>query len=967
MQPVATGKGSKVYPPTFGKGLDRLYGRPSTPFRGRERELALSCAALTSLPAVVLISGDAGIGKTRLARETASIAWDRGFVICELHCFPYDGLVAYGPFHDLLRDPRSEPIRHLLHADASEPINGAINFRRRMVFDAVRGLLEDIASEWPILLVVEDLHWCDELSAALLADIALRPLKCPSAILATLRDEASLLLSEWRTLIGRSGRVLEVPLGALSEAESAGLLSALLDGRASVDSGTFQMVLGRAEGYPFFIEELAKSIEAANEWRLPRSIADATRARLEVLEEPARRLLDIAAVVGRAFEAGLVGRLLGLDDGETSKFLRKLVDLSLIVERTADQFMFKHALLRMAVLDRQLERETRAFHQMISDDLLATGSTDVDALARHSFAAEQWDRAYSSAVTAGDRAFSLFAFSSAKQHRTNAIEANARLGRPQSPELHLAVGLSCEMLDQFDEARVAYEASLGLANASGDVLQEWKALVSLGRLWSRRDYARAGSLLSRAARSAEYLAEPLIQAESTNAMGAWLLNTGRDIEAVRMHESVTYLFDASTPASARAHTLDRLGMSNGLAGRLPESMAAYDQAIELWRISNSFRELSASLQGRSVFGLPLFAETVPASGRRSADCLNDAMEAVQLAQRAGIASDEAFARMGLASVHAWRCDFGPALAETAASQKLATDSGHDEWRVGAGFIRTIALLRAFAFAEARDELAGLLAAAERTGSVWWATNVRAYLAVAEVRCHNSMAAERVLAGHGPMIGSAAERRLIWAKIELALLRREGPSALRLVDELLHTVPLDRTPPPLLLLLKGKALSMERRVSAAARALSQARDLVQETGDMVVGLQIEAALSSARSDQGRFDDASAARDHMRVASEVLLSRAAEVDRGAACIAGIGLCLAQPGRVALRKLEAASHAGLTRREREIAALIGNGSTNAEIAAALGLSPRTVESHIHRILEKLSARSRVDIAIWALCNAD
>jgi DNA-binding NarL/FixJ family response regulator len=96
---------------------------------------------------------------------------------------------------------------------------------------------------------------------------------------------------------------------------------------------------------------------------------------------------------------------------------------------------------------------------------------------------------------------------------------------------------------------------------------------------------------------------------------------------------------------------------------------------------------------------------------------------------------------------------------------------------------------------------------------------------------------------------------------------------------------------------------------------------------------------------------------------LLARAAEVGRKAECRAGMDRVLSLPGRVALRKQEAARFSGLTRREREIAALIGNGGTNDEIARKLSVSRRTVETHVENILAKLHAKSRVEIAVWAL----
>jgi DNA-binding CsgD family transcriptional regulator/tetratricopeptide (TPR) repeat protein len=519
------------------------------------------------------------------------------------------------------------------------------------------------------------------------------------------------------------------------------------------------------------------------------------------------------------------------------------------------------------------------------------------------------------------------------------------------------------LLEQFDAAHEAYDASLALAKERGDALSEWQALVSLGRLWTRRDYARAGVFFERAREKAALIEGPLVQAESANAMGIWLLNVGRDAEAVAMHASVLPLLDAEAHARTRAQTLDRLGMSKGLAGRLAACVEAYDGAAELWRRLDDPRALAASLQGRAVFGLPFFAETVPWSGRSSSDCLADAMKSVRLAQRARVPSEEAFARMGLACVHVARDEIGPALAEADACRAMAGTAGHDEWAVSGRFARGLALLRIFATEEAREALRSLLPDAERTSSAWWSCNTRAYLALACVQCHDVEGAEEVLEAGAPLLGSAAERRLEWARAELALLRRDARTARTIVDALLGMHPGDaRVPIPQLLLARGAAFLLERRYGSAVQTLERARDAVLASGGLGLMLRIQAALATALAGQGRNDEADLAAAHMNKARDALLVRAAEVGRVAECHAGIDRVLSPPGRVALRKQEANRFSGLTRREREIAALIANGATNAEIARKLSVSPRTVETHVENILAKLHVKSRVNIAVWA-----
>lgn len=936
---------------------------------GRQSEVELLRGALASPPAVVRISGDAGIGKSRLAREAIAMARERGFAVQEAACFPHDASIAYAPFRELIRGQGDATLDALLAHDPKRFSPVDVDERRRAAFVAWRDWLEASAANRPLCLCIEDLHWCDEVSLSLLADIALRQLEVPCVMLVTFRDEASPTLVKWRAAVDRSRSVVDVVVGPLAELESSALFRGLLESEPTPADDGVRALCELAEGNPFFLEELAKAVEPdARRWRLPRSITDATSSRLERLNRPARELLELAAVEGRDFDAGFLGSVLGIDERELSRRLHALVDANFVVERSADRFSFRHALLRVAVVERQLARERRELHGRIARALVDLGSSDVDAVARHWSGAEAWEEALPASLAAADAAFALYAFRSAKEHWTLALEAAARLGRELSPAVHRSLGLACELLEQFDASHEAYQTSLAQAEQRGDSLSEWQALIALGRLWTRRDYARAGVCFERARATAARIEEPLVQAESANAMGTWLLNIGRDAEAVSMHASVLPLLEGESHVRARAHALDRLGMANGLAGRLAASVDAYNRAADLWRHLDEPRALGASLQGRAVFGSPVLAETVPWSGRSSSDCLADAVESVRLAERVRVPSQEAFGRMGLACVYAARDEVGPALAEADACHAIATGAGHDEWSVGGRFLRALALLRIFAAEEAREALRALLPAAERTGSAWWSSNTRAYLALACVYCHDVVGARQALDGRPPSLGSAAERRLEWARAELALLRRDGKTARAIVDALLEERPGDsRAPVPQLLLLLGAALVLERRNGSAVRTLEHARDAAVASGGIGLMLRIHAVLSTAYASCRRRDEATRATRRMNELRDELLARAAEVGRKEQCVTGIDRVLSPPGRVALRKRESERFAGLTRREREVAELIGKGATNGQVAAALHVSPRTVETHVENILAKLQAKSRVEIAIWASKRLD
>ena len=303
-----------------------------------------------------------------------TMAREASFVVQEATCFPHDTSIAYAPFRELIRSQRAPALDALLIAGTGHLAHVAVDERRRETFAAWRRLLEAFAAGRPLCLCVEDLHWCDDVSLALLADIAFRPLNVPFLLLVTFRDEASPALAAWRASVDRSRRVLDIALGSLTEAESVELLRGLYEDEHAPGIAVARALHDFAEGNPFFLEELAKGVEpGAREWQLPRSIADATNARLDRLAGGARQLLDLAAVDGRDFDASYLGRILGTDEEELSHRLRTLIDASFIIERSAERFSFRHALLRIAVLDRQLARETRELHRRIARELADSG------------------------------------------------------------------------------------------------------------------------------------------------------------------------------------------------------------------------------------------------------------------------------------------------------------------------------------------------------------------------------------------------------------------------------------------------------------------------------------------------------------------------------------------------------------------------------------------------------------------
>lgn len=240
-----------------------------------------------------------------------------------------------------------------------------------------------------------------------------------------------------------------------------------------------------------------------------------------------------------------------------------------------------------------------------------------------------------------------------------------------------------------------------------------------------------------------------------------------------------------------------------------------------------------------------------------------------------------------------------------------------------------------------------------------------FLALAHLVDGNAERARAVLDAtpfNGDMLQTLPERRVAWARAELLLAEGAAKEALRLTERLLATTvgySTSNVPPPLLV-TKARALSSLGDFAGACDALTQAESSARAQGDLPWLWRAQCALSRAYSGAGRRADAEAAQGEARA----LLLRLAEsigADRREQFLAAAQAYVPQMRPPTARRATKEEWSGLTEREREVATHVTRGRSNREIAEALVLSERTVETHIGNILGKLGFASRSQIAVW------
>ncbi|MEO8689686.1 MAG: AAA family ATPase, partial [Solirubrobacteraceae bacterium] len=378
--------------------IERLEERP---FVGREAELAVLRERWAATGGVVVLTGEAGVGKTRLAARFAAAAHTDGATV--LHGrIDEETVVPYQPFVEALRhyathardaaaaldlEALAPLVPELAGApDAPERPPGERENRRYRLFEAVAALLGQAAATRPLLLVIEDLQWAGRPTLLLLRHVVRRLHGRPLLVLVTLRDaEADPGGTPARLLadLSREEVVRRIPLAGLEEAETAVLVG---------DEALARTLQDRTAGNPFFIEEMLRSLAEAPEEPpgLPQGVKDLVSRRLARLAPATVEALAAAAVLGRDFGLATLAAMAGRPGEELLEALEEALRAGVVLEDAAqvDHFAFGHALVRETLYDAPAASRRERLHLRAGEALAAAGAPPGE-LAHHFFAARE--------------------------------------------------------------------------------------------------------------------------------------------------------------------------------------------------------------------------------------------------------------------------------------------------------------------------------------------------------------------------------------------------------------------------------------------------------------------------------------------------------------------------------------------------------------------------------------------------
>jgi class 3 adenylate cyclase/tetratricopeptide (TPR) repeat protein len=625
-----------------------------SPLIGREAELASLTAALNELcdkqgGRIVFLTGQAGLGKTRLIRELHGQWQANEATATALHFWihqpvaSYQASEAYRVLKDQLRlmygIPKSataqetaetlkmhvealplteqagvfEPLARILGVLEEEETEQAVDGEtfKRQLFDASLKVLQEQVGQRPAVLILEDLHWADPTSIELIQHLLQLVQSAPILFLCVSRPDrgaASWQLKEQAAEV-YGDHFEEIHLQPLSDEDSQKMLDGLLGGM-TWPARMRSLILEKAEGNPFFIEEVVRALidggvlqqDEDGRWQakgrldnfaIPGNLQALLAARIDRLPDEGRRVLQWASVIGRTFRRQVLRRI--NEEGiDLDRALRSLINAELIEEQAADStYRFRNNLAQEITYRSILRRTRRGYHRKIGEALLLSAVEQSDeqlsALAHHFYQAQD-ERALYFNRRAGDKAFDLYANKEAAAYYGRAIEM-VRLGAPVTSEqlvhLYMRRGRVLELASQFGEALKNYREMGKVAEERGDRAMALTALVARGTIRStandRFNAAKAEALAEEALVLADELGDEAVEAKIRwNLLNAYRLNRQPPL-ALAAGERSLELARKNNLREQLAYTANDLAHVYMASGMPAKAIETVHEAIGLWR------------------------------------------------------------------------------------------------------------------------------------------------------------------------------------------------------------------------------------------------------------------------------------------------------------------------------------------------------------------------------------------------
>lgn len=929
---------------------------------GRDAELArlsvLADRAASGSGSFVLVGGEAGAGKTALARAAIQASALDCFEVAAAETPGFE----YAPIAAFLRTAlrrgysMSTPALGVLVPELKS-VNGESSPNQSALFEAIASAIGDISMHRPFGLIVDDCHWADIATLDALGFLSDVISDLHALVLISYRNDEvprSHPLRRLRTELRRKGRLIEIAVEALAPAETALMLEAGLPGKPS--PALAQQIFERTEGLPFFIQEVATALTESDSLRkgphgielsaemalpLPESIRDAVLQRVDQLSDSQREALAMASVAGREFDLNTM----------SEDVIAALPSTGVVVDQGGGRFVFRHSLIRDAIYETIPWARRRTLHRAVAQRLEAV-SAPPHAIATHWMAAGDTTLARIWLIRSAQSSFAVCAYRDAAAQLSGALDLwpadgevdgrlealellarSAELGalttlairaltevveildsngdRRRYAEAQRRLAASFETQGAWDRAVTARQlAAAGFADAGEPEQAAIERLATAARLRSAASFKAALELIAVGKGEARSAGRRDIELRLLALEGNVIARAGNGQAGITVVRAALADALASGDFGTAAEAYQRLADSLEHAGDYAAARAVYFEAAEFCRTNG------AAAVGEVCLACLTMVLRQSGDWDQAVDLCNEV-----IANPASNLHAQAVAHGVRGSVLLHRGRLQQARSELHNSNVLARRIGLAAMEIDS----ETHLARLAAVSERYDD------ARERCRRVirrWERTDVERHYSISNLRWTASFAAEigdvvllrDATAALTTIAAQPAEEAHAAAACALAeglMVEGDPASAAARFEQALSIfsvldLPFDRA-------------EVERRAGAALVASGDKR----------------AALDRFRSAHRSAIKLGARPMANRIAEEVTaLGEKVERHIGRLAAAGVG------------------HGGLSPRELEVTRLVAGGLTSREIATKLSLSPRTVEMHVHRILGKLDCRTRVDI---------
>jgi DNA-binding CsgD family transcriptional regulator len=915
--------------------------------RAAERE-AMSAArarAQAGEPQVVLVTGPAGIGKTRLVSNVCSDISDACVLTGE--SAPLAGAsLAYGPFVAALGDR----VEWLIAGNGPDGGAGDMLTRRHRLFVRVLGVLESLA---PLLLVLEDLHWADDSSHELLDFLTVRLRAGRVMVIATIRDsELDSRARSWLAELERRPAVLRMRLGPMADAEIGVVIADLLPPGASAD--TRAAVLAAAAGNPLYAREMASTGSAV----IPASLADAVLAKATGVTVQARAVLDQVSVADGGMSHDLLAATVQLSERRLIAATRAAVATGLLGP-AGDGYAFGHTLIRLIIYQKILPGERRRLHRRLATAVAAQPGSDPGLLAQHWHLADDQERAGPAALRAARHAVSVRAYPEATKNYALAIEL-AQWVPGAGPGLLEEAARTASWAGDPQQA-VTWAADAVAQSADAVVADRARRLERLGRYLSDNGDQRAALEATEEAMSLLAAEEPSqLKARVLAALATRRMFVGESRDVLPLAEQAVRVAEQVGADAVRAHGLATLGMLQAQHGELDAGLSALRVSHELAFRAGSIEDVVRTAANRMylLHYAGRFDEALQAAreGSQAARIMGapPSLTAVLDGNTAGV----------LVATGRW----------SEADRLLTELVAHSPPYITRLWFLQLQLAAGRGDSARAAELAGLLRKSaddpRLTGPMHACLAEQALNAADLVT-----AATEVMDGLAVLRGSAVdedELRVLAVgarlRADLAVLPEPArPRAMpggwdSVADEIGTRAGADsaqpaETRPELvaygLLIAAEQARELGGDSRATWRGVAEAWQTAgQPYREAYARMrEAEAAARAGRREQAMRALAMCEALATRLEAAPLLALAAGLSRRARLAGGAVAPASAPA--------AAARYDLTDRETDVLARLATGDSNRQIARALFISERTVAVHVSRILDKLGVRNRTEAA--------